>query len=118
SYQASMRYGAPLPRFAALDHEVSVGFDYKRTYNNLEFGVVSIFNVPTEIAQFVLGYRAYRPDSFGSTSVGIQGYYGPGELTPYNEDDNFNRTRLSTDANYLYFRVLASRSTKLPFGEN
>jgi hemolysin activation/secretion protein len=118
SYQASMRYAVPLPRFAALDHEVSAGFDYKRTDNNLEFGVISIFNVPTEIAQVVAGYRAYRSDSFGSTSAGIQGYYSPGDLTRHNEDDNFNQTRPGSDANYLYFRILASRGTKLPFGQN
>ena len=118
SYQASMRYGVPLPRFAALDHEVSAGFDYKRTDNNLEFGVVSVFDVPTEIAQFVLGYRAFRPDSFGSTSAGIQGFYSPGGLTRYNEDVNFALNRPGTDDSYVYFRVLAARATKLPLGDN
>jgi hemolysin activation/secretion protein len=116
SYQASMRYSVPLPRFAKVDHELSAGFDYKRTDNNLEFGVVSLFDTPTEIGQFVVGYRAWRPDPFGSTALGLQGYYSPGDLFSHNDDDDFDATRPGTDANYLYLRVLAERATKLPLG--
>jgi hemolysin activation/secretion protein len=116
SYQASLRYAVPLPRVEKIDQELSAGFDYKRTDNNLEFGVVSIFQTLTEIGQFVAGYRAWRPDSFGSTALGVQGFYSPGDLMEHNDDDDFSQTRPGTDANYLYFRVLAERATKLPFG--
>jgi hemolysin activation/secretion protein len=118
SYQASMRYAIPLPRFAKVDHEISAGFDYKRTDNNLEFGVVSLFNTPTEIGQFAVGYRGWRPDPFGSTALGIQGFYSPGDLFTHNDDTDFALTRRGTDANYVYFRVLAERATKLPLGRN
>jgi hemolysin activation/secretion protein len=117
SYQASMRYAVPLPRFAKVDHELSAGFDYKRTDNNLEFGVVQAFDPTlTEIGQFVVGYRGWRPDPFGSTAVGLQGYYSPGGLFSHNEDEDFEGTRPGSEANYFYFRVLAERATKLPFG--
>lgn len=118
SYQASLRYAVPLPRVAKIDHEISAGFDYKRTDNNLDLGVISIFDTPTEIAQFVLGYRGLRLDPYGSTAAGIQGFYSPGGLTQHNEEDNFRQTRPGADAEYVYVRLLASRATKLPFGDN
>ena len=119
SYQASLRYSVPLPRFAKVDHEISAGFDYKKTDNNLELGLVTapIFDTLTEIAQFVLAYRGFRPDSFGSTAVGVQGFYSPGDLTPRNDKADFELVRGGADANYLYFRLLAERATKLPLGD-
>src|SRR5258706_1950805 len=56
SYQASLRYGVPLPKIMKYDHEVFAGFDYKRTDNNIEVGGSTVFNTPTEIDQVVLGY--------------------------------------------------------------
>ncbi|HMJ66768.1 MAG TPA: ShlB/FhaC/HecB family hemolysin secretion/activation protein, partial [Candidatus Binatia bacterium] len=86
--------------------------------NNLEFGGTAIFDTPTEIGQVFLGYRAWRPDSFGSTGLGVQGYYGPGGLFDHDNDEDYNATRPGADANYLYFRVIAERATKLPFGSD
>jgi hemolysin activation/secretion protein len=119
SIQASMRYAVPLPAIERMNHEASAGFDYKRTDNNLEFGVLRpLTTPPTKILQFMLGYRAWRPDSWGSTAAGVQGFYSPGNLVHGNEDEDFNATRPGADANYLYFRLLAERATKLPFGED
>jgi hemolysin activation/secretion protein len=120
SYQASMRYGIPLPRIAALDHELSAGFDFKRTDNFLDFGFpgLAAFQTKSDIAQFMVGYRAFRLDPFGSTAAGIQAFYSPGGLAKYNKDDNFDQTSPGTDEKYVYVRALASRATKLPFGEN
>lgn len=116
SYQASLRYSMPLPRFAKVNHELSAGFDYKRTDNNLEFGGEPVFDSLTEIAHVTVGYRAGRSDPFGATALGLQGFYSPGDLTKHNDDAAFNKTRPGTDASYLYFRLLAERATKLPFG--
>ena len=43
------------------------GFDFKRSNNDLIFGVASVSNVFTDVDQFVLGYQASYQDDYGST---------------------------------------------------
>ena len=114
SYQASMRYTVPLPRIKRLNHEVSVGFDYKGSDFRVQFDRNPVFNTPTQIGQGVLGYRAMASDPFGATSFGAEGYYSPGGLFPDNNDASFARTRPGASADYFYGRFDVERGTKLP----
>lgn len=114
SYQASMRYEVSLPSVGKYQHAISVGFDFKKSNNNLEFGGSTFSASDTHVDQFEAGYSAVLPDSFGQTSMGIEGYYSPGGLTSANNDTAFNALRTGAKAAYVYGRLTAQRLTRLP----
>lgn len=115
SYQASMRYSAPLPVVGKYQHEVSGGLDFKRSNNNFEFGGTTSLPSDTHVLQAELGYSGLMPDAFGQTSFGLEGYYSPGGLTDNNNDLHFNQLRQKAKAHYLYGRLSAQRVTRLPY---
>ncbi len=116
SYQASIRYSIPLPSFNRMRHDVSVGFDFKRSNNSFEFGVPIGADSDADVDQFELGYSAVVPDAWGQSSLGLDGYYSPGDLTEHNNDADFEALsgRPGTKAEYMYGRLTAERLTRLP----
>src|SRR5262249_10010472 len=54
--QASLRYIMPLRGRPQFSHELQVGYDFKTSNNNLDFGGVTVSNTTTEIDQFPLIY--------------------------------------------------------------
>jgi hemolysin activation/secretion protein len=117
SWQTSLRYSIPLPEFGKFRHEVSAGFDFKRSNNDLEAGGTTVLQrSDTDVAQFELGYSGLLADPYGRTSFGLEGYYSPGGLTQYNDNADFNNLRTDAQASYFYARLNAERITRLPFG--
>jgi hemolysin activation/secretion protein len=117
SWQTSMRYSIPLRPIMNYRHEVSAGFDFKKSNNNLEAGGnVVLQNSDTEIGQFVAEYSGLVPDRYGQTSLGGEFYYSPGGMTPENTDEAFNLLRTDAKANYVYGRLNLERDTALPLG--
>lgn len=117
SWQTSVRYSLPLPAIMKYRHQLSAGFDFKRSNNNLEAGGnVVLQNSDTDIAQYVADYSGLLPDDYGQTSVGGEFYYSPGRMTPDNTDTAFNLLRSGTRASYIYARLNVERDTVLPLG--
>jgi hemolysin activation/secretion protein len=117
SWQTSMRYSIPLRHIMNYRHEISAGFDFKKSNNNLEAGGnVVLQNSDTEIAQFVAEYSGLLPDRYGQTSVGAEFYYSPGDMTSDNTDEAFNLLRTAAKASYVYARLNLERDTALPLG--
>lgn len=114
AYQLNAIYSVPLPRIKTYFHEMSAGFDYKHTDNNLLFGGGPLLT-PTEIAQVVGGYDGLALDAFGRTRFQIRGVYSPGELFGKNTDEAFTRTHSGASADYYYLRFSGERVFKLPF---
>jgi hemolysin activation/secretion protein len=116
SWQASARYSIPLPDLKKYRHEVSAGFDFKQSNNNLLSGGTNVLqNSDTDIAQFALTYSGALPDRLGKTAFGAELYYSPGGLTPNNDNTDFNNLRTDARAEYFYARFNASRITRLPY---
>jgi hemolysin activation/secretion protein len=113
-WQLSTRYTIPLPNWNAYVHEVSAGYDFKTTNNNLEFGGLQVFTTDTDISQFVLSYLGSRPDSWGRTTFGANVYFSPGDMTSNNDDEAFDASRELAEANYTYARIHAQRVQRLP----
>ena len=81
-------------------HEVSAGFELKKSNNNLQAGGnVVLQNSDTEIAQFVAEYSGLVPDRYRRASIGGEFYYSPGDMTPENTDAAFNLLRTAAKAN-------------------
>jgi hemolysin activation/secretion protein len=116
SWQTSLRYSVPLPDLGKYRHELSAGFDFKRSNNNLEAGGdIVLQSSHTEVDQFYLGYSGVAPDRYGRTSVQVEGYGSPGGLTEDNTDSSFQGLRAGSKASYYYARANIERITRLPF---
>jgi hemolysin activation/secretion protein len=95
---------------------VAVGFDFKRSDNNLLAGGTNVLqNSSTDISQFVLSYTGMLPDPLGRTSFGLEFNYSPGNFLGANTDADFGKLRNGAKANYFYTRINATRLTKLPW---
>lgn len=116
TYQANLRYGVPLPNLGSYRHELQLGADFRHMDNNLEFNFVNIFAETTEIAQAMFGYSGLLPDDWGSTLVGAEVYYSPGNLTDMNDDAAFGNSYPSAEADYVYARFNLERITRLLAG--
>jgi hemolysin activation/secretion protein len=119
SGQAGVRYVHPLPPFSVtqgvdVTHDIQVGFDYKTTNNDLEFGGVSVFKSAVEVDQFPVVYEATESDKYGQTKVSNQLVFSPGGLTKGNNDTAFHASDPHSGARYVYDRLGFIRTTGLP----
>lgn len=114
SWQISFRYDVPLPDISRIQHDVGFGFDFKRSNNDLLFGVLRVFDTFTNIAQFTVEYNASRSDAWGGTSFGAHLFISPGGITSDNNDVAFNESRAGATADYVYGRLNLGRVTRLP----
>lgn len=114
NWQASMRYIAPLNKLGRYRHEVQIGFDFKQTNNNLDFGGEAIFDSTIDIAQFAFQYSGSYPDAWGRTSFSVGGYASPGHLTSRNTSHEYNVARPGTDPQYAYGELSFERAWRLP----
>lgn len=114
SSQLGLRYEIPLPRHARYSHSVSVGADFKRSNNNLEFGGARVSATTADVVQGLMAYQGALTDGLGSTHVTATLVHSPGGLTDRNSDANFRALRAFAEARYTYGNLKAGRSTRLP----
>lgn len=114
SWQVLTHYQIPLRRFARLQHKLNLGFDFKRSDNNLEFGGLPVTDNLTDVMQLSLGWQGAVNDSLGRTSVATNLVYAPGDLSTKNDDDAFQGSRWGASSDYLYGRIDLQRYTRLP----
>jgi hemolysin activation/secretion protein len=112
--QLGLRYSIPLSKYKKLNHELVLGYDYKRSNNNLEFGGESVFDTFTTISQFSLSYSGSVIDKWGATSFGGTVNVSPGDTINGNSDAEFAASRESASSDYTYGRFNLSRVTRLP----
>lgn len=92
SGQASMRYQHRLADRAGFKQTLQVGFDFKTTNNNLDFGGTNVSANRTDVDQFLIEYSASRADSMGVWSLDASVVASPGGLTTNNHDTAFQPT--------------------------
>lgn len=114
NWQVSGRYEIPLPTTASFTESVTGGFDFKRSNDNLLFGVASVSDSTTDIDQFVLGYTASYQDNYGSTDFSANGFWGPGGISAYDNDTDYQQQRGGARDNYVYGQLTLDRVTLLP----
>jgi hemolysin activation/secretion protein len=116
SLQLSLRYEHPFASFWNISHQLQIGFDYKRSDNNLSFGGTNIFAAATNIEQFLLDYGATRPDDWGQTTIENQFYWSPGGLSHGNTTSVFVASGVTgAMAGYIYDNLQLTRVTYLPW---
>jgi hemolysin activation/secretion protein len=119
SGQASLRYSIALPRTREFTQGIEIGYDFKTTNNNLDFGGTMISRNAVEIDQFPIGYSANLVDPSGSTGLTATLFWSPGGLTDNNTDAALQPApgqsgRQGAKADYIYVRGEIDRLTRLP----
>lgn len=114
SGQASFRYVHTLPWLPWLTEDVQIGYDFKTSNNNLEFGGVQVFANRVDVDQFPLIYEAAFTDPYGQTTFENQLVISPGGLTGGNNTFAFQAALPGSRADYLYDRIGVTRVTRLP----
>jgi len=115
AWQASWRYKYVLGDWGSLKHNFNVGFDFKKTNTNLDFGGFRVFGSSADIAQMAFGYQAAVQRTGVATAWGTDFYVSPGGFSSGNSDADFNVIRPGATANYLYNRTFIERERVLPY---
>ncbi|MDR5816200.1 ShlB/FhaC/HecB family hemolysin secretion/activation protein [Caballeronia sp. LZ033] len=112
SAQLSLRYDwrlPPLDHAGAWQQQVQIGYDFKRSNNDLEFGGFQVFNANTHIHQFVLAYDLSNSDASGDTHLNAALYASPGYFDGSSNDVAYDTARLGAKPRYQYVQLAASR---------
>jgi hemolysin activation/secretion protein len=116
SGQASIRYVAALPGTSWLQQDLQIGYDFKITNSNLEFGGFNLFSKAAEINQFVLTYDGNETDRLGAMTVENDLIFSPGNWLGGNTTAAFEAMVPYARARYAYDRLGFTRTTILPAG--
>jgi hemolysin activation/secretion protein len=123
---AGIRYTAKLPSDRKFDEQIQVGYEFKTSNNNLEFGGFQVSNVTTEVDQFFIEYDATLRDDYGQTDLANSFVFSPGGITGLNNNAAYQAQICGTPcpggtapkADYVYDHVVLTRVTGLPQGED
>lgn len=116
SAQMSFRYDWRLPTTADAAQLVQLGYDFKRSNNDLEFGGFQVFNSNTHIHQFLLTYDFSKPGDAGAAHASATLVASPGRLDGSNNDAAFATARHGATVRYAYLQLAAQRAFALGGG--
>jgi hemolysin activation/secretion protein len=116
SAQFSFRYDLRLPTLADTTRLIQIGYDFKRSNNDLEFGGFQVFNSNTHIHQFLLTYDFSKPTEAGTAHASATLVASPGRLDGNNNDAAFNAARQGATPRYVYMQLAAARAFALGAG--
>jgi hemolysin activation/secretion protein len=123
---AGIQYNVPAPGLVLAGYtlggtqQFSVGYDFKRSNNDLSFGGTTVSHGFSDVSQFFLRYDLSVPDAWGQTSLQNNAVFSPGGMTPNNNDAAFQGSAagqsgtLGARSRYAYNRLMLSRLTPLP----
>src|SRR5690606_35045534 len=107
-------YEVPLTASGSSRQLLRVGFEFKRSDNNLEFGGAPVTDNVTDVMQLALDWQWSGMDSRGQTNLNTRLVYSPGDMSSRNDDDAFHESRWGASAEYRYSRLDLQRHTPLP----
>ncbi|MCC8392472.1 BamA/TamA family outer membrane protein [Paraburkholderia sp. MMS20-SJTR3] len=116
SAQLSFRYDLRLPGITDTTQLLQLGYDYKRSNNDLEFGGFQVFNSNTHIHQFLLTYDISKPTATGTAHASATLVASPGAFDRDNRDAAFNAARQGATARYTYLQLSAAGGVALGAG--
>jgi hemolysin activation/secretion protein len=116
TWEIGPRYIITLPQTVRFTQELKLGYDFKYTDNNLQFGGAQVFDTPIDISEFSIAYSANLKDAWGATGFYATAYWSPGGMGSHNNDESFEAARQDSKANYFYAVFGLDRVTKLPLG--
>lgn len=117
SGQASLRYLIPYPIQEHLRGEWSVGGDYKRTNNTIEYTeLFAVFGQNVNLTQLCMGYTGEYDGGKFLFDYDIEVFWSPGQWLPDQTNGDYNSLRPGAKNRWLYSRAEISYTQKLAGG--
>lgn len=121
SGQVSLRYvhnfhTLKFSPFVLLTSDIQLGYDFKASNNNLEFGGVRVFDSTAEIDQFPIIFDTTETDRTGQTVFQNELDLSSGGLTGANNNKAFKNSVPGSSASYYLEQISLTRTTFLPYG--
>jgi hemolysin activation/secretion protein len=121
NWQVSPRFVIPLRGRSFARAQVTLGYDFKQTDNNLLFGGVQVSDQATQIHQAVIDLTLSRRWLGGLFSADQRLVLSPGGIGSRNTDEAFRPGEEQTGtpfarARYAYWRSTLTQTTPLPQG--
>lgn len=105
SYQASGRYTVPIHCGTKLLHDATLGFDFKRTNNTVEFSETPVFGKLANLTQFLLEYSLGYETKMAKTSFVGSLFFSPAEMVGDQSRADFESLRPFAQTKYVYFKA-------------
>lgn len=116
SDELSAHYKIPLPELEnSFQHDVSLGYEYKRSRNALEFGFVPISDATIEIGQVVINYNGEIKDDWGGNSFNFSLVKSIPGMWSNQDNQSYQAVRAGADADYTVSKFGYQRQTPLPY---
>ena len=109
TWQLLNRWYRELCPWDCYEHGITAGFDFKNTNTNIDFGGARVFDSEAEIAQIMVGYVGKKFDNLGSSYIGVDGYFSPGNFSGQNDNQAFQVIRPGALSYYAYTRGFFER---------
>lgn len=113
SIQVSGRYTIPLNPFGQFLHEVSAGFDFKRTNNTAFFNDVPIYGKLANLTQFLLQYSLGYERGISKTSFMLDFFFSPFKMASDESSRTYQTLRPGAKPIYCYGRIVFSEILRL-----
>lgn len=118
-FQSSVRYTFPFgSNYSGVIQELTAGFDYKYTNNNLLFvgeEILSIIDGPINLTQFLLKY-SYAKDRDGQPfAFDIDLFFSPAEFLSHQTNDDYSKLNPNAKSRYFYGKMMVSKLYSLPY---
>jgi hemolysin activation/secretion protein len=105
-----------LPTWSNYRHELRIGFDFKRTDNDLKYlHMFELYEGAVDTTQFVVEYSGNAQDALGATSFTVANFWQPGAISSKGQKSDYEQTRAGTDAEYFYTNLSLERVWLLPY---
>lgn len=117
-WQTSGRYRIPLRSWEHYQHEVVIGYDFKRTNNFLSIDPTQITPTSIDVSQFPLAYQGKETDWFGATTFNLVVTISPGYMTAFDRKAEYALERPGAKPTYAYFTANVERENELPYEMN
>jgi hemolysin activation/secretion protein len=116
--QTSLRYLIPLLPTFSLRHDISAGFDYKRTNTNSIFDphtAIDPFNQTVNLTQLMVGYNgSYQGENYLLLYFS-ELYFSPFSWLPQQSNFDYSQLRPGAKHKWIYFRGSFAYYQKLPY---
>ena len=105
-WQTSLRYskllGITPKKDSRREQRFNIGYDFKETNSDLDFGGFLVSSSEAQISQFVFGYNDVYVNKNGFISFDANLYWSPGKMSPKNNDEHFADLRWNSKSEYVY----------------
>lgn len=116
SLQTSLRYTIPLKVYSSYEHEISGGFDFKRTNNTFEFSEdYPRFGNNVNLTQLLVSYTgSFRRERF-QLDFDSHLYWSPGKCLADQTNQAYDSLRPGAKNRWFYFRGSCAYLQTLPY---